>query len=152
MGHGLGDEIEDRRRHVEPGMMQTRRAHPAFEDFQAQILRQTADFDHQAAGKTRTHALLEAFEIARRAVRRHDHLPAGINQSIDRMAEFRLRGLALEELQVVDDQNLDAAQRLLEGQRRLGLERRDKDIHEALGRQIKHLAAVLCARERDGLQ
>ena len=56
------------------------------------------------------------------------------------MAELGLRRLALQELQVVDHQHVDAAQRLLEGERGLRAQRRDEAVHELLGGEIEHLA------------
>ena len=48
--------------------------------------------------------------------------------------------LALQELQIVDHQHVDAAQRFLEGQRGLRLQRGDEAVHEFLGGEIQHLA------------
>ena len=56
------------------------------------------------------------------------------------MTEFSLGGFALQELQIVDHQHVDAAQRLLECQRGLRLEGRNEAVHEFLGGEIKHLA------------
>ena len=56
-------------------------------------------------------------------------------------------------MQVVDHQHVDAAQRLLEGQRRLRLQRRHEAVHELLGGEIKHLAlAARVAGPRHRLQ
>src|SRR5207302_3492126 len=57
--------------------------------------------------------------------------------------ELRLCRFALEELQVVDHQNVDAAQRLLEGDRRLAAQRRYEAVHEPLRRQVEDLAVGL---------
>ena len=56
------------------------------------------------------------------------------------MTELGLRRLALQELQIVDHQDVDAAQRFLEGQRRLCLQGRDETVHEFFRREIEHLA------------
>src|SRR5207244_7240998 len=61
-------------------------------------------------------------------------------QRVERMAELALRRLALEKLQVVDDEDVDAAQRLLEGERRLRLQCRYEAVHEFFGGEIEHLA------------
>ena len=69
------------------------------------------------------------------------------------MAELGLGRLALQELQVVDHQHVDAAQRLLEGERGLGAQRRDEAVHELLGGEIEHLAlGAVVAGPGDGLQ
>ena len=56
------------------------------------------------------------------------------------MAELGLDILAGEELQIVDHQHVDAAQRFLEGERGLRLQRRHEAVHELLGGEIEHLA------------
>ena len=57
------------------------------------------------------------------------------------MAELLLDLLALDELGIVDDQEIDAAQSLLEGERRLRLQGSDEAVHEAISRQIDDAAA-----------
>ena len=152
--HGLGDEGKHRRRHVEAGMMRARRRDPALQDLQPQFLFQRAHLDHKPAGEPRAHAVVEAFQIGRRTVGGDHHLPAGIDQRVERVAELDLRGLALQELQIVDHQHVNAAQRFLEGERRLRLERGDEAVHEFFGGEIQHLAlgtplpaqAIACSR------
>ena len=153
MGDGLGDIAQHRQRHVEARMVRARRHHARFEDFQAQFLAERTHFHHQAAGQPRAHAVVEAFEVGRRAVGGDHHLAAGIDQGIERVAELGLGRLALQELQVVDHQHADAAQRLLEGERGLRAQRRDEAVHELLGGEIEHLAlAGGIAGPGDGLQ
>ena len=57
----------------------------------------------------------------------------------ERVTEFLLDGFALQELQIVDQQNVDVAQGILEIECRLALERLHEAVHEPLGGQIQHL-------------
>ena len=56
------------------------------------------------------------------------------------MAELDLRGFSLQELQIVDNQYIDAAQRFLEGERGLRFQRRHEPVHELFGGEVEHLA------------
>ena len=90
VGHGLGDEGEHRRRHVEAGMMLLGGGGADLEDFEAQLLAEHAHLDHQPAGEPRAHALVEALEVGRRPVGGDHDLPAGVDQRIERVAELGL--------------------------------------------------------------
>ncbi len=68
------------------------------------------------------------------------------------MAELLLDRLALQELHVVDDKQVDAAKPLLEGERRLGLQRGDEPVHEAVGGEIDDALAARDHFMRDGLE
>ena len=69
------------------------------------------------------------------------------------LAELGLRRFTLQKLQVVDHQNVDAAKRFLEGQRRLALERSDEAVHEFFRGEVENLALVAgIAGPSDGLQ
>jgi hypothetical protein len=68
------------------------------------------------------------------------YIHAGVDQRIQGMTEFGLGRFALQELQVVDHEHIDAAQRFLERQRGLRFQRRDEAVHELLGGEVKHLA------------
>ena len=137
---GSRDEAEHVAGHIEARVMRARGRDAALQDFEPQLFLQRSHLDHEPAGKARAHAVVEAFEVARRPVGRDHHLAAGIDQRVERVAELDLRRLALQELQVVDHQHVDAAQRFLEGERGLRFERGDEAVHELLGRQIQHLA------------
>src|SRR5262249_62057168 len=65
---------------------------------------------------------------------------AGVNEGVKRVTELGLGRPALKKLQVVDHQDVDGAQRLLECERILRPQRRDKAVHELLGGEIQHLA------------
>ena len=67
-----------------------------------------AHLDDEAAGEARAHALVEGLEVGRRPVGGDHDLPAGVDQGVERVAELRLDRLALQELQVVDEQQVDA--------------------------------------------
>ena len=122
------------------------------QDRRAQRLVERADLDHEAAGQTRADALVERFEIRRRTVRRDHDLTARIDEGVEGVAEFLLDLLALDELDVVDDQQVDAAQPLLEGQRRLRLQGGDEPVHEAVGGQIDHAPPLGADLVADGVE
>ena len=130
------DKREDRRRDLEIGLRELGRGDPRFQDLDAQRLVETAHFDAKAAGEPRAHALLQRLEIARRTIGGDDDLPSRVDQRIERMAELGLNRFALQKLRVVEDQEVDGAQALLEGDRRLRLQRGDEAVHEFFRRQI----------------
>ena len=49
-----------------------------------------------------------------RHVGSNDHLALGIHQRVEGMAEFLLHGLALQELEVIDQQDIDRLELVLE--------------------------------------
>ena len=113
-----------------------------FEDLHPQRLVERHHLDAEAAGEPRAHALVERLEIGRRAVGGDHDLAAGIEQRVQRVAELVLERLALQELHVVDDQQIDRPHRLLEGDRGVRLQRGDEAVHEALGGQIDDAAPL----------
>ena len=62
------------------------------------------------------------------------------------MAEFLLEGAALKEFDVVDQQNVDGADLVLEGDGVAGLQRFGEAVHEAFRRQVEQLALELRCR------
>ena len=140
MGDASREIVQYRCRHVEAGVMRPRRGNPRFQNAQAQFFAKRSHLDYQTTSEPGANAVVEAFEIGWRPVRCDHHLAAGIDQRVQRVAEFGLGRFALQELQVIDHQHVDAAQRLFERQRGLGLQRRDKTVHEFLGGEIEHLA------------
>ncbi len=85
--------------------------------------------DRQVRRTSRGHHF--AMEVAD-AERAHRHV-----------AELGLDRLALDELDVVEDQQVDAPQPLLVGERRLGLQGVDEAVHEPVGGQVDHPAPGL---------
>ena len=153
VGDGAGEIVQHRRRHVEGRMMGARGCDARLQDAEPQFLAERAHLDHEAAGEPRAHAVVEALEVGRRPIRRDHHLAAGVDQRVQRVTEFRLGRFALQELQIVDHQHVDAAQRLLEGERGLRLQRGDEAVHEFFGGEVEHLAlAARIAGPGDGLQ
>ncbi len=142
MGDGARQIMQHLLRHLECRMVGAGSRDARLEDAVAQLLAERTHLDHEPAREPRAHAVIEAFEIGRRAVGSDHDLAAGVDQRVQRVAELGLRRLALQELQIVDDEHVDAAQRFLEGQRRLRLQRGDEAVHEFLGGEIKHLALV----------
>ena len=110
-----------------------------LQNLQAQLLIERADLGDEATLQARAHALVEPFDVVGRARRSDDHLPPAVEQRVDDVVELLLGALTVHELQVVDQQHVDAAELLLEGQRVLAAQRFDELIAEALGREIEHL-------------
>src|SRR5215469_18517549 len=110
VSYGLGDELEHGGGDVEAGMVLSGGGGPALEDFKAQFLAQRPHFDDEAAREPRSHALVQALEVGRRPVGGDYDLAAGVDEGIERVTELGLRRPALEELQVVDDENVDRPQ------------------------------------------
>ena len=137
---------------VEIGMGELCGGDARLKNFYAKRLVEAADLDAKAAGEARSHALVKAVEVGRRTIGRDDDLSMAVDQGVQRMAELLLDRLALQELNVVDDENIDAAQLFLEGDRGLRLERGDEAIHEALGGEIDDAALRRRGGVGDGLQ
>jgi hypothetical protein len=89
----------------------------AAQHFQAHLVVRRLDFDGDAALQPRTHPRIERFQLPWRPVGGDHDLAGGIEQHVEQMAELVLDRLALQELHVVDDQQIDVAQRFLERQR-----------------------------------
>ena len=104
----------------------------------AELVVHRADLGDEAAAEPRAHAHVELVELGRRAIGGDHHLPPAVDQRVQRVAELLLNGRALQELHVVDQQNVDLAQLLLEGQRVARAQRLHEAAHEALSGQIEH--------------
>ena len=111
-------------------------------------------FQRDAAIEARAHARLERFQFGRRPVGRDHHLLGAVEQHVDQVAELVLDRLALQELHVVDDQQVDVAQLLLQRQRIVVADRGGEAPHEIFGRQIDdaRLRVLLQRFRRDRLQ
>ena len=79
-----------------------------------------ADLGDEAALQARAHAVVEAVELTRRPGRSHHHLAAAVEQRVDDVLELLLGLLAAHELEVVDQQDVDAAELVLERHARPG--------------------------------
>ena len=110
-----------------------------LQDLQPERRIERADLGDQAALQTRAHAIVETIELSRRAGRGHHHLAPSVEQRVDDVLELLLGLLAAHEFQIVDQQDVDLAELLLEGQAVLGLDRLDELVAEALRRQVQHL-------------
>ena len=133
-------------------LLRARRRDARLQDLQPQRFVERADLDAEADAQARAHALVERFQVVRRAVGGDDHLAARVEQSIERVTEFSLDVFPLKELRVVKNEQVDRSQPLLEGDRRLGLQRGDEAVHEFLGGQIDDRAPLLGRGMRDRLQ
>ncbi len=147
-----GDVVHDLRRHVETGMGGPHGRQARREDRDPQLLVERADLDHKAACEARADPLVQRLKLGRRTVGGDDDLTAGIDQRVDRVAELGLDRLALDELNVVEDEQVDAAQPLLVGERGLRLQGIDETVHEAVGGQVDHPATALPRRMADAVQ
>ncbi len=95
---------------------------------------------HQAPAEARTQALFHAFEIGRALVGGDDDLAVLIDQRVEGVEEFFLRGVAADdELDVVDHQNIDRAELFLEGVGVLVTQGAHKLVHEAFGGEVDDL-------------
>ena len=113
--------------------------HPPLQDLEPQLLVELADLGDEAALHARAHAVVEAVELSRRPGRSHHHLPAAVEQRVDDVLELLLGLLALHELQIVDQQDVDGAELVLEGHGVLAAHGLHELVAEALGRQVEHL-------------
>ena len=110
------------------------------EDLAPQIELGQFDVDHEAAHQARAHALVDGVELRRRGVGGDHDLALGVHQRIEGVVEFLRHRLALQELEVVDEQYVDRLEVILEPDRVARPERADEMIHEALGGDEQHLA------------
>ena len=96
-----------------------------------------ADVGDQAGLEALAQAVLERVEVAREAVGGQHELGAGAVERVEGVEELLLGlRLALEELDVVDEQDVDAAVGGLERLERAGVERADELVGERLDRRV----------------
>ncbi len=110
--------------------------------------------DHQPALQARFDAFLQVLDLARGAVGRDDDLLVLIDQRIECVKEFLLRGiLAGNELHVIDHQHVDRAEDFLEIHDLPFAQRLHEAVHELLGRQVKHAQVRAAGLQfmRDGM-
>ena len=92
------------------------------------------DVGDEAGLEALTEPLLDRDERSRETVAREHELPPGLIQGVERVEELLLgAGLAGEELDVVDEQDVGVAVGVLEGVDRLGAQRADEVVGEGLG-------------------
>lgn len=103
----------------------------------------------EAPLEARAHAVLEAREVLRRQVARDDDLLVVVVQSVEGVEEGLLRGvLALEELDVVDQQDVVVAVARLEQRGPVVRDRVDEVVGELLRAHVPHADAGV---EADGV-
>ena len=146
------DESQNRRRNLEVRILHARRRDAGLQYLDPQRFVERMHLDAKAAREPGAHALLERFQLARRAIGGDDDLPARIDQRIEGMAKFSLDDLALKELRVIEYQEIDRPQRFFECDRGLRLQCRDEAIHEFFGGQINDRAPLRGRRMRDRLK
>ena len=135
----VGQELEDGLGQLEGRVGQALLLHPLPEDLQAQVLVELRDFDDETALHARAHAIVEAVELSGRTGGSDNHLAAAIQQGVDDVLEFLLGLLALHELEIVDQQDVDGAKLVLERNGVLAAHGFHELIAEAFGRQVEHL-------------
>ena len=91
--------------------------HALLQHLEAKLEIERADLGDEAALQARAHALVELVHLARRTGRGDDDLPAAVEQRIDDVVELLLGLGAVQELQIVDQQDVDRAELVLERQR-----------------------------------
>ena len=113
----------------------------AVQDLAAQIEIRLAQRTGETTDQHGTQTLIRDLEFRRRTVRGEDNLLVLGNQGRDRVEQlvFRLR-LAGDEVDIIDQQDIDTAHHLLEGERVAGPHGRHETGQEFLGRQVKGLA------------
>ena len=131
-GDLLGEELHHPGRHGDAGARRLR-----LQDREPQFIGCRMHVGDHAAAEPRAQPVLDARQIGGRFVGRDDDLLARIDQRVEGMKEFFLRAvLADQELQIVDHQHIDAAQLVLELERRLPAQRVDEAVHEFFRRHI----------------
>ena len=156
-GHGAGDVCEDLLGNVEVGILAPGAvAARSLSMPRRMLVVGRRHFERDAALEARAHARLERFQLRRRPVGRDHHLLGAVEQHVEQVAELVLDRLALQELHVVDDQEVDVAQLLLERQRVVVADRGGEAPHEVFGRQVDDArlagsgaatrAAIACSR------
>ena len=119
----------------------------AHQDRDARFEFRRLDRHRESPAEARLQALLEAFDFLRIAIAGEDHLLLPFEQRVERVEELFLRTvLAGEELDVVDQQRVERAVRLLELVDRVVLQGADHVADEALGVHVGDLARPCCAR------
>jgi hypothetical protein len=112
---------------------------PLLEDLVAELVVHRADLGDEPAAEPRAHAHVKLVELGRRTIGRDHHLAPAVDQRVQRMAELLLDSRALQELHVVDQENVDLAELLLEGERVARAQGLHEARHEALCREVEHL-------------
>ena len=113
------------------------------------------DVAHEAGLEALAQPVLERVHVAREPVGGQHELAAGLVQRVEGVEELLLGlRLALQELDVVDEQHVDAAVGGLEGLHAAALDRADEVIGEGLDRRVADgdPAAVLGDVVRDRMQ
>ena len=116
-------------------------AQTLFQHLETQLVVERDQLGDETALQTRPHPLVETLDLVRSPCRRDDDLLSAVEQRVDDVIEFLFRALALQELEIVDQQHMDVAEALFECERIGRAQRLDELIAEALGRQIQHLRA-----------
>ena len=129
----VGDQLERRRVDLADVVLGDALA----QDRQARGALGRADVAHQAGLEALAQPVLERVHVARQAVGGQHELGAGLVQRVEGVEELLLGlGLALQELDVVDEQDVDAAVGGLERLHAAALERADEVVGERLDGRV----------------
>jgi hypothetical protein len=134
----------------EGSSVQTGDSKTTLEDFETHLVIRAVEFDGDAALQTRTDTGIERFQLPGRAVGRNHDLLGAVEQHIQEMAELVLDHLALQELHVVDDQEVDVAQESFKRQGVIVADRSRETPHEVFRRQIDDAGARVVLHGRIG--
>lgn len=97
------------------------------------------EYLHHATAQTGAEPILQPGQVRGGLVGGNHNLAPGIHQSVKRMEEFFLSiVLTDQELKIVDHQDIHGAKLLLELDRGLGANGRNKAVHELFGGHIGH--------------
>ena len=138
-GQAFGEEGKHRVGDGKPPRLRASFVRALRQDLVTKLIVHGPDLGDKSAAKPRAHAHVELVELGRRPVCRHHDLPPAVDQRVQRMAKLLLDGRPLQELHVVDQQNVDLAELLLEGERVPRTQGLHEAGHEALGGEIEDL-------------
>jgi len=138
-GHRLDEPVETGGRQVDPAV-----GGLASQDVAPHGRIRRLELGHEAAAELSANAFAQLVEVLGRAVTGQDDASAGVDHVLHRVEELELRrGLALQELNVVDDEQTAAlAEALLELTRALAPQCSHELVREALGGDVADVAAA----------
>ena len=150
-GDGAGEEIDHIARNFERGEF----GQLGFEDRLPELDIGGLHIRDETHGEARKQARFDPVQRLGRAIGGKDQALALGQERVDRVEQFLLRGgLADDELDIVDEQQIEAAQARLELDHLVLLQRLDEFDHEAFGAAIEDAAARMGLEEAvaDGVQ
>src|SRR5688572_20805215 len=136
----VGDEFENITADGERRIASLRGAKMSLQYMIAQFEFGEFDVDDQTAGEPRAHPLIDAFKLNRGDVGGDDDLAAVVDQGVEGVTELLLHRFALQELEIIDEQDIDGLEVILEIDDVARAQRIDEMVHEALRGDEEHAA------------